>query len=281
MRHPASCSWQNITLVAFDLETTGPYPLQSEICEIAAVKWRGGDVVGEYQTLIRPNDPMSDEVIAIHRITNEMIQGAPSVGEVIKDFYEFIGDSVIMAHHAPFDLGFLAIEFEKALLAWPSTPILCSSLLSRKLIPEAPNHKLQTLVQFLNIDGGEAHRALDDAKACLQVGLEIFRRCGENSSLDELMAAQGENLLWENYSIHEFKENPLISPILQAISNRRQIFITYNGGTRPGQSRLVLPIGIVRNPQGDFLVTKDKSPWPKRYLLKKITETTKIKGTTM
>ena len=264
--------WKYATIVAVDTETTGQYPLGAELCEMAAVKWQNGKIVDEYQTLIKPTQPMFDEVIAIHHITNEMVANAPTVGEAIGGFYNFINSSVVIAHHAPFDLGFLAIELERFHLPWPVGEVLCSSLLSRQLIPESTNHKLQTLTQFLNIDGGQAHRALDDARVCLKVGLEAFRRCGEDRSIADLVAVQGLPLLWQDYSINSLKENPTYSRIIEALFKKERIVITYDGGSRRGQPRPVFPIGIVRNPNGDFLVANDGiGGQKKRYLMEKIT----------
>src|SRR5262249_33181247 len=106
--------WSQATFIAIDLETTGKYPLDAEICEMAAVKWQNGAVVDVFQSLIRPCTPMSQEVIAIHNITNEMVATAPLMAEKIFDFHRFIGDGFLLAHHAPFDLGFLSWEFERA-----------------------------------------------------------------------------------------------------------------------------------------------------------------------
>ena len=249
--------WQYATIVAVDTETTGPYPLGAELCELAAVKWQAGQVVDEYQTLVRPSQPMTSEVIEIHQITNEMVAEAPAIGEVIGDFYKFIQSSVVIAHHAPFDLGFLALELERFQLELPSSLVLCTSLLSRKLIPESPNHRLQTLVKFLGIEGGAAHRALSDAHACLEVGLESFRRSGDEETLQGLEALQGADLSWSCYSMKALEGDPRYAPIIQAIARKAEVEITYEGGSKRGKPRVVSPVGIVRNPQGDFLVAYD------------------------
>ena len=125
--------WFDSTFVAIDLETTGKYPLDAEICEMAAVKWRAGEVGDTFHSLIRPVLRMSDEVIAIHNITNEMVETAPGLHEKLAELHAFIGDGYILAHHAPFDMGFLTWEFEKAGLMLPSAPGFCTSLLSRAL----------------------------------------------------------------------------------------------------------------------------------------------------
>lgn len=264
--------WKDTTIVIVDTETTGKYPLGAELCEVAAIKFYQGQVVDEYSTLIQPTAPMSREVIAIHHITDEMVAQAPPLIDVMGGFYDFVKDAVLMAHHAPFDLGFLAVALEECQLPdLPQEPALCSSLLSRKFIPESPNHRLQTLVKFLGIDGGQAHRALDDARACLAVGLEVFRRCGEDKSIADLVVAQGIPLSWGDYSMNQLKENQIYQPIIRAIYDKKDVVISYNGGSRKGDPRQVTPMGIVRNPQGDFLVANDgRGHFSKRYFLDKI-----------
>lgn len=258
------------TFVAFDLETSGKYPLDAEICELGAVKWRDGKVVDTFQTLIKPSKPMGEEVIKIHNITNEMVADAPTIAEKIGDFHQFFGEAYGIAHHAPFDLGFLMIEFERAGLSTPVKPCFCTSLLARKLIPESHNHRLKTLVDFLKINMGQAHRALDDAEACLQVALKCFERVGD-VGVDELLARQGGGLLWSKYSIHALEQKAHQKVLIQAIRSDANVSLTYDGGSRPGQAREVKPIGVVRNPDGDFLVAIEAGDTkPKRYLLDKI-----------
>jgi len=267
-------TWHDLTFVAFDTETSGKYPLESQICEIAATKWRAGQEVETYQTLIQPDEPMSDFVIGIHNITNEMVADAPKVRDVIGDFHTFLKGAVTIAHHAPFDLGFVAPEFEEGGLPLPDEPALCTSLLGRKLIRESSNHKLQTLVNVLNIEGGQAHRALDDARACLQVALECFRRAGEDSTLRDLIQLQGRELCWQHYSMNDLKEEERTANLIKAIREKREATIVYQGGSRPGKARVIQPLGLVRNPNGDFLVASENGRMPpKRYTLDKVTST--------
>ncbi len=271
-------AWKDLSFVAFDTETTGKYPLESEICEIAAVKYRGGAIVDEYQTLLKPSRPMSQMVIDIHHITNEMVEKAPTIQEKIFEFHRFIQGSVCLAHHAPFDLGFISVDLESAGLPTPEEPVVCTSLLSRKMIRESSNHKLQTLIQLLNIDGGQAHRALDDAKACLQVALECFHRVGEDALLKDILQAQGGALQWSQYSMNDLLEESRFQHLIRASRERLAVDMVYDGGSRPGKNRVVEPIGIVRNPNGDFLVAIENGRLPpKRYFLNKISEA-KIKG---
>lgn len=261
---------QEYSFVAFDTETSGAYPVGFDVVEFGAIKWRGGTEVGRLQFLFKPREPMSDFIIGIHGITNEMVAAAPLVSEKIAEIREFFKDSVLLAHHAPFDMGFMAEEFEKNALPLPTDPVLCTSLLSRKLIHESENHKLQTLVKFLNFDGGAAHRAFDDARSCLMVGLECFRRLGEQATLADAIKAQGKNLEWKDYSLrsHPLKVVPIL---MEAVTQKKRADIVYSGGSQKGETRQVVPIGIVRNPDGDYLMAfclRDKTN--KRYYLSRI-----------
>ncbi|MCB0386430.1 MAG: exonuclease, partial [Bdellovibrionales bacterium] len=200
------------------------------------------------------------------------------IGEKIGEFHEFLGDAVPVAHHAPFDLGFLSIEFESRRLPLPPTSVLCTSLLSRAVIPESPNHRLQTLVNFLGIEGGQAHRALDDAIACLALMFKCLERIGKDKTVAEVLAAQGPELNWRDYSLQNLNANRVMAEIIQALRNRQPVEIVYSGGSRPGEARTVMPLGIVRNPNGDFLVAREErggahrslEEVPKRYFLEKI-----------
>lgn len=264
--------WLDATFVGFDVETSGQYPLAAEICEIAAVKWRAGQIVDSFQSLVATKKPMSATVIAIHNITNEMLVGAPTILEVIRKFHAFIGNDNLIAHHAPFDLGFIAPEFEKAGLSLPQPQVFCSSLLSRKAFPESVNHKLQTLIKFFNLEQGTAHRALDDARACLEVGLKVFKKVGESATIDELLAYQEASLPWSDYSIASLRSHSVYMQIIKALENQEPIQIVYAGGSRPGEARTIMPKGLVRNPLDDYLVaTEREGEIPKRYFLKKIT----------
>lgn len=262
-------SWEDLSIVAFDTETSGAYPVAHEIVEMGAVKWEKGQIVGEFQALIKPSVPMGEAVIKIHGITNEMVADAPSMKEVLPKFHQFLGSSAIMAHHAPFDLGFLTYEFEKANLPIPSSPILCTSLLSRTLIRESPNHRLQTLIPVLKIPQGAAHRALDDAKACLAVGLECFKRMGEKNSLMDLQAVMGKPLHWSSYYLKTGVDENL-SKVVEALSGHKDLDMIYQGGSSKG-TRRVTPIGVVRNPDGDFLFARcHLDQTEKRFYLNKV-----------
>lgn len=270
-------SWQDLTWVGFDTETTGQYPLSAEFCEVAAIKWRGGQVVDTFQSLVRPQHTIPDEVIKIHGITNEMVVNAPEFQEVLPGLLDFFADGVVLAHHAPFDVGFLMVEIEKMNLPQPKNPIICSSLLSRKVIKKTPNHRLQTLIDFLGLEKGAAHRALDDAKACLEVGLHCFEKMesetGRSVSFNEIEKKQGHVITWPRFSMNSLRKDLVIAEVVKATEERKKLSLIYGGGKKGKVPRQVSPMGLVRSLDGDYLAAFcDIDQKKKRFYLNKIIE---------
>lgn len=265
-----SMKWPDVDLVVFDTETSGAYPVGYEVVEFGAVRWSRGEIVSTFHSLFKPKEPMSQFIIGIHGITNEMVEGAPNISERIRDIHQFMSGAVVMAHHAPFDQGFMAYEFEKAGLSMPNGPVLCTSLLSRKLIKESQNHKLQTLVRYLKLDGGQAHRATDDAKACLGVALECFRRAGVDKTIADFEKLQEKNLSWSNYQLLDLDQAG-VPELIKAIESKKNIEFVYEGGSTGKDKRLAFPMGIVRNPDGDYVQARCfRDATNKRFYLSKM-----------
>lgn len=267
--------WTDYTYVAFDTETSGAWPIGCDIVEFGAVKWQGGREIDRLQFLIKPREKMTDFIIGIHGITNEMVANAPSIAEVLPAIAEFFRGAVSMAHHAPFDLGFVAADFEHQNIPFPTEPVLCTSLLARKLIHGVENHKLQTLVKHLGIDGGAAHRAFDDARACLAVGLKCLEILGPQATLQDAIRCQEKPLRWSDYSVYNSRDAN-VRAIVEATRSKLRLEFLYDKATLPRQA---VPMGLVRNPDGDFMQAfclKDRTA--KRFYLSRIRDAQVIPG---
>lgn len=160
-----------VTFVVLDLETTGGNPAESAITEIGAVKVRGGEVLGEFQTLVNPGGPVPAFIATLTGITTSMVVRAPAIEEVLPAFLEFIHGAVLVAHNAPFDIGFLKHATAAAGYDWPGNQVLDTVRLARRVVlrDEAPNHRLSTLATLFHATVTPNHRALSDAQATVDV----------------------------------------------------------------------------------------------------------------
>ena len=160
-----------VTFVVLDLETTGGKPGAEEITEIGAVKVRGGEVLGEFQTLVNPGVPVPPRIAVLTGITTAMVVDAPRVREVLPTFWEFIHGAVLVAHNASFDIGHLKAAASAMDLAWPGNRVVDTVTLARRVVTrdEAPNHKLSTLAALFRATTTPEHRALADARATVDV----------------------------------------------------------------------------------------------------------------
>ncbi len=169
-----------VTFVVVDLETTGGTPAECAITEIGAVKVRGGQVLGELQTLVDPGGPVPPFIQVLTGITSSMLVGAPRIDEVLPSFLEFARDAVLVAHNAPFDVGFLRAAAARTGHAWPGYRVVDTVRLARRVVTrdEAPNHKLSTLAALFGAAVTPNHRALDDARATVDVLHALLARLG-------------------------------------------------------------------------------------------------------
>ncbi|WHT21239.1 DEDD exonuclease domain-containing protein [Crossiella sp. CA-258035] len=183
-----------VTFVVLDLETTGGRPGSDMITEFGAVKVRGGQVLGEFGTLVDPERGIPPEVVALTGITELMVRQAPKLAQVLPAFLEFAtGDpgTVLVAHNAPFDIGFLKAAAAQLDYEWPKPQVLCTVRLARRVLSreEAPSCRLSALAALFGASVTPNHRALDDAKATVDVLHALLERLGPLGvhSLEELL----------------------------------------------------------------------------------------------
>ncbi|MDP3969745.1 MAG: DEDD exonuclease domain-containing protein, partial [Nocardioides sp.] len=183
----------DLTFCVVDLETTGGSAAGgSMITEIGAVKVRGGEVLGELQTLVNPHTAIPPFIAVLTGITDTMVARAPSIETVLPDFLEFARGCVLVAHNAPFDVGFLRHFAELQERPWPRFEVLDTALLARRVITrdDAPNCKLSSLARVFGSATTPDHRALSDARATVDVLHGLIGRLGGLGvhTLEELQA---------------------------------------------------------------------------------------------
>lgn len=173
-------SLRDTTFVVVDLETTGGSAHDSEITEVGAVKIRAGEILGEFATLVRPTSSIPPFVQVLTGITDAMVASAPPIRSVLPAFLEFADDTVLVAHNAPFDIGFLRAACEHLDHPWPDPPVLDTARLARRTLSrdEAPNCKLGTLARVFRSPTTPDHRALHDARATVDVFHGLLERLG-------------------------------------------------------------------------------------------------------
>lgn len=176
--------------VVFDLETTGCNPRSDSIIEISAIKVIGGKKAAEFSSLVNPEIPISPAASAINHITDEMVQDAPVIDEVMLDFLQFIGNLPLVGHNIHnFDMKFLYRVSDSLYNKTISNDYLDTLPYSRKKLPELPHHKLTDLAKHYGLKTDGAHRALFD--------------CEMNQKCFELMAKENPELSKEKREIEE------------------------------------------------------------------------------
>ncbi|GGJ92722.1 DNA polymerase III PolC-type [Lentibacillus kapialis] len=153
------------TYVVFDVETTGLSAVYDTIIELAAVKIHQGEIVDRFESFANPHQPLSQTTTDLTGITDDMVKDAPEIGDVLKDFHEWTEDSILVAHNASFDIGFLDQGFQRIDYAKTTHPVIDTLELSRFLYPELKNHRLNTMCKHLDIELTQHHRAIYDAEA--------------------------------------------------------------------------------------------------------------------
>ena len=172
------------TFVVVDLETTGGSPKNGcAITEIGAVKIRGGELLGEFQSFVNPLAHIPEYITELTGITDLMVATAPIIDDLLPTFLEFTGassESVLVAHNAPFDIGFLMAASAECDIDWPNYTEIDTARLARVLLgrDEVPNCKLGTLAIFFDTEVKPTHRALDDAQTTVDVLYGLFERSG-------------------------------------------------------------------------------------------------------
>lgn len=180
----------DVTFCVLDLETTGGSPATCEITEIGAVKYRGGELLGTFHTLVDPGLPIPPSITILTGITQAMVIDAPRIATALPAFLEFIGETVIVGHNVRFDMSFLNAAALRLGYGRLSNKSSDTAALARRLIrAEIRNLRLQTLAAHFRSPTKPNHRALEDARATAHVFHALLERAGSLgvTNLDDLL----------------------------------------------------------------------------------------------
>ena len=168
---------QGVVFTAFDVETTGLDSRKDCIVEIGAVRFSEKGEIDRYHVLIDPGIPMPKGASRVNNITDEMLAGQPSISEALPGFINFIADNIVLAHNAGFDCGFintgLARLYDDGYSTVTGLPnrVADTLIIARRFLPGRARYNLQDIAASVGLQAREAHRALDDARLCMELFL--------------------------------------------------------------------------------------------------------------
>ena len=171
--------------VAFDLETTGLSSQYDRIIEIGAVVMKNGVETERFQTFVDPERPLDKKITELTGISQEMLVGAPKIGDVLPKFLEFVGDRVLVAHNSDFDTGFIRAACTELGLNYDLTAV-DTLVLSQNMLPHLNRHKLDIVANALSLPDFNHHRAADDAFICGLIMARLMDQMREQLGIKEL-----------------------------------------------------------------------------------------------
>lgn len=167
------------TFAAFDTETTGLEPKLNRVVEAGAIRFDALGVSARFNSLINPKIPMPSEVTKVNGITDAMLAKEPDAAKVMPDFIDFLSDSVLIAHNAPFDVAFVNEELARLGMQPLRNRVVDTRIFAKEIYPGLPNYRLQDLARNFGIEAIDAHRAEDDARVCMELFLVCLNRLRE------------------------------------------------------------------------------------------------------
>jgi DNA polymerase III epsilon subunit family exonuclease len=232
-----------VTFVAFDTETTGLQPIVHRLVEVGAVRFRlDGCELATFQQLIDPHIPIPRDVQQVHGITDRMVRGEPTVEQVIPHFVDFLEapDTILLAHNAPSDLGFLAMALTRLGIAFPPYYVFDTMEMARRLYPAWPSYSLEHVAMRLNVANGAEHRALSDAWLVKDVFLAMLRRTPTLIKIFELIRVS-QPLTFADASVCAIEPPAGFEALSTAITQRCAITMVYEHGWQRPTPRMITP----------------------------------------
>jgi DNA polymerase-3 subunit epsilon len=226
----------------FDVETTGLNPAYGHrICEVGCLRVCNGEELDRFESLVDPRRPISPGAFRVNRITVEMPRGAPAFEQIAGPLLEVIEGTVLVAHNAPFDLGFLAAELGSARLPVPENPVVDTLALARRAY-RLPRNSLSAVVAALGVTVSPTHRALSDVQATwgvLERIIEDLERRQGITTLGQLIEFQGGPVPYPHA-----RALSLPPTITEALENGGRVRMRYIDARGQETDRLVRPIRV-------------------------------------
>ena len=170
------------TFICFDIETTGLSATRDKITEIGAVKVVNGEITDTFSTFVNPEMPIPQKITQLTGITDDMVKDAPSQSDAVSAFLEFAGDNVLVAHNAPFDTSFIRNACENMAREYNYTSIDTVAI-SRAILPDIKNCKLDTVAKYLRLGDFNHHRATDDAEILARIFISLCTRLKDDYNI--------------------------------------------------------------------------------------------------
>jgi DNA polymerase-3 subunit epsilon len=242
----------SVEFALFDFETTGLSPAYGHrVCEVACLRIRGGAEMGRFESLVDPGRPVSPGAFYVNGITSDMLVGAPAFHAISDPLLALMDGAVLVAHNAPFDLGFLAAELEIARLLPPQGPVVDTLALARRAYSFA-RYSLPAMASALEVDTGPSHRAMGDVWTTFQVLDRILwdldRRWGV-ITLAGLLAFQGGSIPYPLPRIL-----PLPPAITEALEAGGRVRMRYINAAGQETERVVRPLRVAEERGHLYLV---------------------------
>jgi DNA polymerase III epsilon subunit family exonuclease len=182
---------KDLDFVVVDVEATGAKTPPNRLIELGAYRIRDGRIVDKFHSLVNPEIPIPRFVASLTGISNDMVKDAPVFADVAPRWLDFVSDSVLIAHNAPFDTSFLNHEISRV---YPGhrmvNPHLCTVRLSRRALPDLSNHRLDTIAEHFSIPIASRHRAGSDALATAEIFILLLTKLEETHGIRDLAAAR-------------------------------------------------------------------------------------------
>jgi DNA polymerase-3 subunit epsilon len=237
------------TFALFDVETTGLSPAYGHrVCEVACLCVRGGVELAHFESLVDPQRPISEGAYHVNHITPQMLIGAPDFAAIAGPLLALMQDTVLVAHNAPFDLGFLAAELDMARLPPPEGQVIDTLTLARRAY-NLPRNGLSVLAGALGLDTGLAHRAMGDVWTTYQLLDRLMTDLEDRwgvTTMGQLLAFQGGPIPYPQPRLL-----PLPPTIAEALEGGGRVQMRYVDARGQETTRVVRPLSV--HEQGGML----------------------------